>query len=47
MDKLGDINERNKEECKKIIMLLADSGVMTTVGVVNHLIKGVTTKPSL
>ncbi|KAM3146908.1 hypothetical protein pb186bvf_001062 [Paramecium bursaria] len=47
MDKLGDINERNKEECKKIIMLLAESGVMTTVGVVNHLIKGVTTKPSL
>lgn len=47
MDKLGEINERSKEECKKILLSLAESQVMGTMGVINHLSKGITTKPNL
>lgn len=47
MERLGDINERNKEECKKVLLNLAESQVMGTTGVINHLAKGVTTKPNL
>lgn len=47
MEKLGDINERNKEECKKVLFCLAESNIMGSSGVVNHLVKGITTKPNL
>ncbi|CAK92457.1 unnamed protein product (macronuclear) [Paramecium tetraurelia] len=47
MEKMGDINERHKEECKKILLTLAETQIMGSAGVINHLVKGITTKPNL
>lgn len=44
MEKIGD-TQRSKDEAEKLIELLSDK--YGTLQIVNHLIKGITTKPKL
>ena len=47
MEKCGDTNLRVKEEAEKIILGLAKSETFGTIPILNHLIKGITTRPKL
>lgn len=47
MEKCGDGNARVREESDRIILALAKSDTLGTLPILNHLVRGITTKPKL
>lgn len=47
MEKAGDPSLKTKEEVERVIMTMADAGSVGTIPIINHLLKGITTKPKL
>ena len=47
MEKAGDPSLKTKEEVERVIMTMADAVSVGTIPIINHLLKGITTKPKL